>query len=469
MSRSEIAILGLGTMGAALARNIARNGFRLSVYNRHADKTRHFLDIYGAPNIQGAFSLEELVAQLERPRRLMLMVPAGNPVDAVIAQVCPLLDRGDIIIDGGNSHYTDTERRQSELANDGILLLGTGVSGGEAGALWGPSIMPGGPRAAYEAVAPIFEAIAAKAPDGQPCVTYLGDGGSGHYVKMVHNGIEYAIMQAIAEVYDLLTRVGGMSPLQQSAVFAEWNRAELAAFLVEITAHILATTDPDTGHPIVEVILDKAKQKGTGKWTSQEALDVGVAVPSITEAVEARILSGLKEERVLAAEHLAGPRPTPNEADGHRLVPTTRDALYAAMVVAFAQGMALLDRARTEHGYTYDLGDVAAIWRAGCIIRAALLEDIRAAYADEPTLVNLLLAPTFREALAERQHTWRETVHIAIRHGVPVPVLAASLAYYDGYRSEWLPANLIQAQRDYFGTHTFERVDEPGSFHFEWA
>lgn len=467
MSGSQIAVLGLGTMGAALARNIARNGFPLTVYNRHADKTHAFLEAYGAPHVSGAFSLEEVVRQLERPRRLMLMVPAGNPVDAMIDALRPLLEPGDIIIDGGNSHYTDTERRQAALAEHGILLLGTGISGGEEGALWGPSIMPGGPRAAYDAVAPIFEAIAAKAHDGTPCVTYLGEGGSGHYVKMVHNGIEYAIMQAIAEVYDLLSRVGNLPPAEQSAVFAEWNRAELASFLVEITAHILATTDPDTGRPIVEVILDKAKQKGTGKWTSQEALDVGVAVPSITEAVEARILSGLKEERVAAAAQLAGPSPEPDDA--HRLIAATRDALYAAMIVAFAQGMALLDRARTEHGYTYNLHDVATIWRAGCIIRAALLEEIRTAYTETPTLANLLLAPTFREALAERQQTWRETVHIAVRNGVPVPVIAASLAYYDGYRSERLPANLIQAQRDFFGAHTFERVDKEGVFHFNWA
>ncbi len=463
---ASIGLIGLGVMGQNLARNIARRGFQVAVYNRTRAKTETFARHHPHPNIIPTYALDDLVARLERPRRLLLMVKAGAAVDAVIAQVRPLLEPGDILIDGGNSHFADTERRQRELAAPGVHLLGVGISGGEEGALRGPSLMPGGPEEAYEAVAPIFEAIAARAGDGRPCVTYLGPGGAGHYVKMVHNGIEYALMQAIAEGYDVLRQVGGLAPDHLAALFEEWNRAELASFLVEITAHILRTRDPETGRPLVDLVLDRARQKGTGKWTSQEALDVGVPVPAITSAVEARFLSALKEERVRAAKLLPGP--APEAKGGMHLIEHVREALFATMVVAYAQGMALLRAAASEHGYTYRLADVAAIWRAGCIIRAALLEEIRHAFAEEPELPNLMLAPFFRHALAARQQGWRTALTVGVNHGVPMPVTAASLAYYDSYRSAHLPANLIQAQRDYFGAHTYERVDRPGTFHTVW-
>lgn len=463
---AHIGLIGLGVMGQNLVRNMARNGFQVAVYNRTREKTEQFAREYPDPNIIPTYTLEEFVAQLERPRRVMLMVKAGRAVDAVVEQVRPLLEPGDIILDGGNSFFADTERRQRDLEPDGIAFLGVGISGGEEGALWGPSIMPGGPKEAYEAVAPIFEAIAAKAPDGEPCVTYLGPGGAGHYVKMVHNGIEYAIMQAIAEVYDLLRRVGGLQVSALAAIFEEWNRAELASFLVEITAYILRVKDPETNQPLVDLILDKAQQKGTGKWTSQNALDLGIPVPSITAAVEARILSAFKDERVQAAQLLSGP--VPEVQNRLQLIEQGREALFANMVVAYAQGMALLRGARAEYGYTYHLADVAKIWRAGCIIRAALLEDIRQAFTESPDLPNLLLADTFRQALDVRQQGWREALTVGVTNGISMPVTAASVAYYDGYRSEHLPANLIQAQRDYFGAHTYERVDKPGIFHTEW-
>ncbi len=465
---AHIGLIGLGVMGQNLVRNMARHGFQVAVYNRTRAKTEAFAHEHPDPNIVPTYTLDEFVAQLERPRRVMLMVKAGAPVDAVVEQVRPLLEPGDIIVDGGNSHFTDTERRQRALEPHGIHFLGVGISGGEEGALWGPSIMPGGPREAYDAVAPIFEAIAAKADDGEPCVTYLGPGGAGHYVKMVHNGIEYAVMQAIAEVYDLLRRVGGLQVSDLAAVFEEWNRAELASFLMEITAHILRVKDPESGDPLVERILDKAGQKGTGKWTSQNAFDVGIPVPSITAAVEARIISAFKEERVRAAQLLPGPVPEAQGQNRLQLIEEGREALFADMVVAYAQGMALLRGAAAEYGYTYHLADVAKIWRAGCIIRAALLEDIRRAFAEAPDLPNLLLADTFRQALGERQQGWREALVAGLTNGVPMPVTAASLAYYDSYRSERLPASLIQAQRDYFGAHTYERVDKPGTFHTEW-
>ncbi|MDQ7028914.1 MAG: NADP-dependent phosphogluconate dehydrogenase [Ardenticatenia bacterium] len=463
---ASIGVIGLGVMGQNLARNIARRGFRVAVYNRTREKTETFVQQHPDPNILATYALEELTAHLERPRRLLLMVKAGAAVDALIAQVRPLLEPGDVLIDGGNSHFTDTERRQRELASDGILMLGMGISGGEEGALRGPSLMPGGPKEAYEMVAPVLEAIAARAHDGRPCVAYLGPGGAGHYVKMVHNGIEYALMQGIAEAYDLLRQVGGLDVDHLAAIFEEWNRAELASFLVEITAHILRVQDPQTGRPLVDLVLDRAHQKGTGKWTSQNALDVGVPVPTITSAVEARYLSALKEERVRASAALPGPAPEP--PGGLHMIDQARAALFANMVVAYAQGMALLRRATAEYGYTYRLADVAAIWRAGCIIRAALLEDIRQAFDQAPELPNVLLAPVLRHALAERQQGWRATLIAGVHHGVPMPATAAALAYYDGYRSARLPANLIQAQRDYFGAHTYERVDRPGTFHTTW-
>ncbi|HYN87762.1 MAG TPA: NADP-dependent phosphogluconate dehydrogenase [Ardenticatenaceae bacterium] len=463
---ANIGVIGLAVMGQNLARNIARNGFDVVVYNRTTATAEAFIAEHGASNLVPAYTLPEFVAALERPRRLLLMVKAGPAVDNIIGQLKPELDAGDIIMDGGNSYFLDTERRAQALAADGIHFLGTGVSGGEEGALWGPSIMPGGARDAYDVVAPILRTIAAKAADGEPCVSYLGPGGAGHYVKMVHNGIEYAIMQAIAEVYDVLHHVGRLSPAQLAQLFAEWNSAELSSFLVEITAHIFQVRDADTGDMLVDLILDKAQQKGTGKWTSQNAFDLGVPVPGITAAVEARGLSARKDERVRASEVLTGPQPVP--PNGRDLAGPARAALYSAMVASYAQGFALLQGASEEYHYGYDLGEVAKVWRAGCIIRAGLLEAIHDAFAADPTLPNLLLAPPLREALAERQEGWRHLLATGIQNGIPLPVLGASLAYYDGYRTARLPANLIQAQRDYFGSHTYERIDQPGVFHTDW-
>jgi 6-phosphogluconate dehydrogenase len=463
---AHIGLIGLAVMGQNLARNIARNGFPIAVYNRTRDRTDIFVRDYGNTAISHAYTVEEFVASLERPRRIILMVKAGAAVEALAQQLRPVLESGDVLIDGGNSLFSDTERVARDLNQSGIFFLGTGISGGEEGALWGPSIMPGGPREAYEAVAQIFQAIAAKTPDGEPCVTYLGPGGAGHYVKMVHNGIEYAIMQAIAEVYDLLKDVGGLSASDLAALFTEWNRGELASFLVEITAHIFQVMDAESGRPLVDQILDQAQQKGTGKWTSQNALDLGVAVPAITAAVDARMLSALKAERGAGAPLLAGP--TASKSDSANLPAAARSALYATMIVTYAQGFAQLATASRDYGYNYNLGEVAKIWRAGCIIRASLLEEIRMAYDTQPDLPNLLIADNLRSRLGDCQAGWRHTIQQGISNGIPMPVISAALAYYDSYRRERLPANLIQAQRDYFGAHTYQRLDQPGSFHTDW-
>jgi 6-phosphogluconate dehydrogenase len=405
---------------------------------------------------------------LEKPRRILMMVPAGPAVDSAIEHLKPYLEPGDILIDGGNSFFLDTERRNKNLEAEGFNFVGTGVSGGEEGALWGPAIMPGGQRKAWEAIAPIFQAIAAKAEDGQPCVEYIGPRGAGHYVKMVHNGIEYGDMQLIAETYDLLSRGLGLAARDLHEVFAEWNTGELKSYLIEITANIFTQTDPDTGKPIVDVILDEAQQKGTGKWASQNALDVGAPIPTINAAVESRIISALKPQRVNASKTLHGP--TPHFAgDRQKLINGARDALYASKITSYAQGLGLLEIASDEYKYDLRLGEIAKIWRAGCIIRANLLNDIMAAYQRNPALVNLLLDDVFSAAVESRQDAWRLVVQTAVGMGIPVPALSASLAYYDAYRSERLPANLTQAQRDYFGAHTYRRIDRPGVFHTEWA
>jgi 6-phosphogluconate dehydrogenase len=397
-----------------------------------------------------------------------MMVPAGKPVDDVIAHLVPHLDAGDILIDAGNSFFKDTDRREADLAGRQLHYLGTGVSGGEEGALKGPAIMPGGSREAWKVVAPIFEAISARADDGQPCVGYVGARGAGHYVKMVHNGIEYGDMQLIAETYDLFSRGLGMSAREISDIFAEWNRGELKSYLVEITADVLAQIDPDTKRPLVDVILDEAQQKGTGKWMSQNAFDVGAPIPTVNAAVEARLISAQKAERVAASCVLTGPAPM-FKGDRAKLVDAARQALYASKITSYAQGMALLRMASVEYGYDIDPGEVARIWRAGCIIRATLLNDIRAAFARDPKLVNLLLDEAFSTAVGQRQQAWREMVQAAVGLGIPVPATAASLAYYDAYRSSRLPANLTQGQRDYFGAHTYRRVDRDGSFHTQWT
>ena len=465
----KIGIVGLGVMGHNLALNMERNGFPVAGYDLDAAKVKAFLDGPAAgKRITAVDSPAALMAVLEKPRRVLLMVPAGAPVDSAIEHLKPHLQAGDILIDGGNSFFLDTERRNQALEAEGFNFIGTGVSGGEEGALWGPSLMPGGQRSAWEATAPIFRAIAAKAEDGAPCVDYMGPRGAGHYVKMVHNGIEYGDMQLIAEVYDLLGRGLGLSPAELHEVFAGWNTGELKSYLIEITAAILARADAETGRPLVDLILDEAQQKGTGKWASQNALDVGAPIPTINAAVESRILSSLKTQRVEASRRLHGPQPA-YKGRKQALIDAARDALYASKVTSYAQGLGLLRIASDEYKYDLQPGAIAGIWRAGCIIRASLLADITAAYQRNPGLVNLLLDDAFRQAVESRQVSWRTVVQTAVGMGIPVLALSASLAYFDAYRSERLPANLTQAQRDYFGAHTYRRTDRDGIFHTEWT
>ncbi len=464
----KIGIVGLGVMGHNLALNMERNGFPVAGYDLDTAKTQAFLEGKAkGKHIVGVDSPAALMQLLEKPRRVLMMVPAGKPVDDAIAHLKPHLEPGDILIDGGNSFFLDTERRNKELEAEGFNFIGAGISGGEEGALWGPAIMPGGQREAYDALAPNLRAIAAKAEDGAPCVEYIGPRGAGHYVKMVHNGIEYGDMQLIAEIYDLLHRGLGLAAPELSKIFADWNTGELKSYLVEITANILAKTDPETGKPIVDVILDEAQQKGTGKWASQNALDVGAPIPTINAAVESRIVSALKPQRVRASQVLRGPKPK-YEGSKRKLINAARDALYASKITSYAQGFGLLKIASDEYKYDLPLGEIAKIWRAGCIIRADLLGDIMAAYKRDPNLVNLLLDDAFRQAVESRQKHWRLVVQTAVGMGIPALALSASLAYFDAYRSERLPANLTQAQRDYFGAHTYRRVDKPGSFHTEW-
>ncbi len=470
MAKNDIGLIGLAVMGQNLVLNMERNGFSVSVYNRTSSKTKNFIEGPAAgKQITATYSPEALVASLKRPRKIMIMVKAGWPVDAVIQELTPLLEPGDLIIDGGNSFFMDTERRSKELEEKGLLFLGTGVSGGEEGALWGPSLMPGGQKEAYELVRPIFEAIAAKV-DGEPCVTYLGPRGAGHYVKMVHNGIEYGDIQLIAETYDILHRGYGMSNDELHEVFARWNQGPLESYLIEIAADIFKHKDEETGQHIIDLILDAAGQKGTGKWTSQNALDLGIPTTTITEAVFARALSAHKEERVAASKALTGPDARPS-GDAETWVTALEDALYASKVISYAQGFSLLRAASEEYDYNLDYGEIARIWRGGCIIRAVFLNDITAAFKEQPDLPNLLLAPFFRDAVVNRQENWRNVLKNAITLGIPTPAMSASLAYFDGYRSERLPANLIQALRDYFGAHTYERIDKPRGqfFHTEWV
>ncbi len=469
MPKNQFGLIGLAVMGQNLVLNAADNGFGVSVYNRTAAKTKEFMAAEAAEKrITATYSLEDFVASLEQPRLIQIMVKAGGPVDTVINQLKPLLDEGDIIIDGGNSFFLDTERRAKELEAANLRFIGMGVSGGEEGARFGPSMMPGGTQEAYAFIEPLVTAMSAKAPaDGAPCVTYIGPGGAGHYVKMVHNGIEYGDMQLIAESYHLLKIALNPSAEEFHQIFDSWNQRELSSFLIEITANIFTKMDQETGKPLVELILDKAGQKGTGKWTSQSALDFAAPVPTITAAVDSRILSSMKEERIAAAELLTAPAGQ-YEGDREKLIGAVREALYASKICSYAQGMALLKQVSLENGYNLDLAEIARIWRAGCIIRAELLDDITYAYRRNPDIPNLLLDEFFRQAVQSRQAAWRFAIQTAIELRVPVPAMSASLAYFDGYRSERLPANLIQAQRDYFGAHTFERVDKEGSFHADW-
>jgi len=462
-------VIGLAVMGENLALNVERNGFPVAVYNRTAEKTDAFMKNRAqGKNVKATYSLEEFVGALERPRRILVMVKAGKPVDAVIQQLKPLLQEGDMIIDGGNSLFEDTERRVEELESSGLRFIGMGVSGGEEGALNGPSLMPGGTRAAYESIEPIVTKIAAQVDDG-PCVTYIGPGGSGHYVKMVHNGIEYGDMQLIAEAYDLLKNTLGLNYQDLHQVFTEWNATdELDSFLVEITADIFTKLDDETQEPLVELIMDAAGQKGTGRWTVISALELGVSIPTITAAVNARIMSSMKSERVAASKQLNGPS---NQFSGERasFINKIRDALYCSKICSYAQGMALLAKASETYNYDLNLGETARIWKGGCIIRARFLNKIKRAFDENRQLPNLLLAPEFKQTILDRQEAWREVIATAAQMGIPVPAFSASLDYFDSYRRDRLPQNLTQAQRDYFGAHTYERVDKEGVFHTDWA
>jgi len=466
----DIGLIGLAVMGENLALNIASRGFRIAVYNRTASVTDAFVAGRGKlPNVVGCQSLEELVAALATPRKIMMMVKAGPAVDELIETLTPLLSPGDVLIDGGNTLYSDTERRTREAEAKGLLFVGTGVSGGEEGALKGPSLMPGGSPAAWPLVQPIFQAIAAKVgPKGDiPCCDWVGPRGAGHYVKMVHNGIEYGDMQLICEAYWLLKHGAGLSNDDLAKVFAEWNQGDLDSYLIEITRDIFTVRDPETGEFLVDQILDTAGAKGTGKWMSQHALDLGVPSTLVTEAVYARCLSALKEARVRASRVLQGPD-MPSHDRPAEFVEQVRQALYASKIASYAQGYVQLAAAAKEHDWPLDYAAIAMMWRGGCIIRAQFLERIAEAYRAQPGLENLMLAPYFTAALTQAQQAWRHVIATAATIGLPVPAFMTALAYYDGYRHARLPANLLQAQRDYFGAHTYQRIDKPGTFHTEW-
>lgn len=461
-------VIGLAVMGENLALNVERNGFPVAVYNRSREKTDAFMaNRAGGKNVKAAYTLEEFVTSLERPRKILIMVKAGAPVDATIEQLKPLLDEGDILIDGGNSLFTDTERRARDLEAAKFTFIGMGVSGGEEGALNGPSLMPGGTQAAYQFLEPILTKIAAQVDDG-PCVTYIGPGGAGHYVKMVHNGIEYGDMQLIAEAYDLLKSVLGLNAARLHEIFSEWNTTpELNSYLIEITADVFKKIDPDTGLPLVDLIMDAAGQKGTGRWTVNDALEIGVSIPTIIAAVNARIISSYKSERMEAAQVLSGPN-AQFEGDVEAFVHKVRDALYCSKMCSYAQGMALLSKASSTYNFDLNLGECARIWKGGCIIRAGFLNKIKHAFDENPSLPNLLMAPEFKQTILDKQEAWREVVATAAKVGIAIPAFSASLDYFDSYRRDRLPQNLTQAQRDYFGAHTYERIDKAGVFHTEW-
>lgn len=485
---SDIGLVGLAVMGQNLALNVADHGYQISVYNRTTATTEKFVaenpDTPGG--LVGTKSLQEFVASLSRPRKIIILVKAGGPTDAVIESLLPLLDKEDIIIDGGNALWTDTIRREKELAEKGLRFIGSGVSGGEEGARFGPSLMPGGQESAYREIEPIWKAIAAKVdPDngkplegskpgqpvtgGFPCTAYIGENGAGHYVKMVHNGIEYGDMQMICEAYALMERVLGLEPREIGKIFEKWNKGVLDSFLIEITADILQQEDPETGKPLVDVILDTAGQKGTGKWTSVNALDLGVPAPTVVEAVFARCLSAIKEERVAASKILKGPAIS-FDGDKEAFIQAIHDALYSSKICSYAQGFQLMREAQKEYNWELNFGEIAQIWRGGCIIRAQFLQKITEAFALDEDLANLLLDPYFRGEIEKAQENWRKVVSTAALQGIPAPTFCSALAYYDGYRSERLPANLLQGQRDFFGAHTFERTDKERGryFHIDW-
>lgn len=462
-----IGLIGLGVMGQNLTLNIERNGFPIAVFDREPPVVEKFSKLHHEKKLFGASSPEQFVQSLTRPRKIILLVKAGDPVDWTINLIRPYLDRGDILIDGGNSHFKHTERRQQQLKADDLHLIGSGISGGEKGALLGPSLMPGGEQSAYEEIRPIWEAIAAKVPDG-PCVTYIGPAGAGHFVKMVHNGIEYADMQLIAESYDLLRKTLGLTADEMADIFAQWNQGELESYLIEITSKILRVKDRETGKPLVDLILDKAGQKGTGKWTSEIALDLGVAIPSIDAAIAARVMSSMKEQRVKASQELRGPAPAKLNGNQSETIQAIHDALHAAKICAYAQGMNLIQHGSAAFNWNINLSEIARIWQGGCIIRARFLGKIKEAFQRSPDLANLMLDVEFKSRLERTQARWRRVLSIAVQHGVPVPAMSASLGYFDLYRTANLPLNLTQAQRDFFGAHTYERVDRPGFIHTDW-
>jgi 6-phosphogluconate dehydrogenase len=469
MTTANIGMIGLGVMGQNLALNIERNGYSVSVYDREPPVLDAFIARHPGKQLFGFHSPQEFVASLERPRKIILLVKAGDPVDWTINLIKPSLEQGDIVIDGGNSFFKDTERREKELQASGMFMIGSGTSGGEKGALLGPSLMPGGDRNAYEQIRPIWEAIAAKVPDG-PCVTYIGPGGSGHFVKMIHNGIEYGDMQLIAEAYWIMHHGLGLETEELADIFAEWNKGELESYLIEITSQILRVKDPETGKPLVDLVLDKAGQKGTGKWASQIALDLGVAIPTIDAAIVARNISAQKSERVAASKQFGAPAATEPLGNKQEMIDAVRDALYASKICSYAQGMNVIKAASDQFGWNINLSETARIWQGGCIIRAKFLGLIKDAYLRQPGLVNLLLNDEFRARIDRSQASWRMIAAHAISRGLPIPAFAASVSYFDLYRSANLPLNLTQAQRDYFGSHTYERTDKPdqGFVHTEW-
>ena len=469
--KCDIGLIGLAVMGENLVLNMENHGFRVAVSNRTTSKVDDFMNARAkGKNIVGCHSIEELISNLEWPRKVFLLVKAGAAVDALIDAIIPHLEPGDIIIDGGNSHFPDTIRRTAYVESKGLLYVGAGVSGGEEGALKGPSIMPGGSAAAWLHVKEIFQSVSAKVDDGSPCCEWIGNDGAGHFVKMVHNGIEYGDMQMICEAYALMRNVLGMEPGEISTVFGEWNEGELDSYLIEITRDILAKTDDETGKPMVDVIMDKAGQKGTGRWTSLAALDLGVPAQTIAEAVFARALSAIKDERLVASKVLAGPG-TKFTGDKEAFLEQLRQALFASKICSYAQGYQLMRAAASEYNWDFNYGEIALMWRGGCIIRAQFLGNIKEAYDNNPVLQNLLLDSYFKDAIEKSQMAWRKVIATAVEHGVPVPAFSSALAYYDGYRSAVLPANLLQAQRDYFGAHTYERLDKPAGeyFHTNWT
>jgi len=467
-NQCDIGLIGLAVMGENLVLNMESKGFSVAVFNRTTEVTDKFATTRAkGKNIRPTRTIQEFIGALKKPRKAQVMIKAGKPVDQVIGEIAPLMEKGDVIIDGGNSLFTDTQRRCKEMEEKGIHYVGMGVSGGEEGALKGPSLMPGGPRASWEIIAPIYRKIAAQV-DGEPCCRYMGPDGAGHYVKMVHNGIEYGDMQLICEAYAILKDVAGMNNNELAETFTEWNKGELDSYLIDITAQIFRKKDPETGKAMVDVILDKAGQKGTGLWTLQSAIAQSVVISTINAAVEARVISSRKDERVAASKILPQPKSKKFSDDKKKLIAAVRHALYASKIVSYAQGMELLGAASKQYNWNLNFGDIATIWRGGCIIRAKFLNCIVDAYNRDPALHNLLLDSYFTDIIKNTQDDWRVAVSAAVEYGVAVPAFSASLAYFDSYRSARLPSNLLQAQRDFFGAHTYERVDKPGVFHTEW-